>query len=119
MRVIVAGSRTINDIAEIEKAIAAAGFEITSVISGCARGADISGEIWASRNLIPCERFPADWDAWGKAAGHIRNQKMADYGHALIAVWDGKSRGTANMIAQMKRRGKPVYIHLVGVANAP
>ena len=38
---------------------------------------------------------------------------MAEYGDALIAVWDGKSRGTQNMIDIMKAFGKPVYVFRV------
>lgn len=55
--------------------------------------------------------FPADWKTHGKAAGPIRNKQMAEYADALIAIWDGKSRGTKNMIETMQKFGKPVYVH--------
>ena len=42
--------------------------------------------------------FPADWDKYGKAAGFIRNEQMAQNADALVVFWDGKSRGTKNMI---------------------
>lgn len=114
MRLIIAGSRSLYlTPSELAKVIEASGFEATGIISGGARGMDRSGEEYGRERGLPVEIFPADWNNWGKAAGHIRNQEMAAYGHALIAVWDGESRGTANMIAQMKRRKKPVYIHLV------
>lgn len=32
---------------------------------------------------------------------------------ALLAIWDGKSRGTANMIAISKARGIPVHVHFI------
>ena len=38
---------------------------------------------------------------------------MADKGEALIAVWDGQSRGTADMIARAKKKGIPVFIFYV------
>jgi len=53
--------------------------------------------------------FPADWDTHGRAAGPIRNKQMAEYGDALLLIWDGESRGSANMKSNMKKLGKPVY----------
>jgi hypothetical protein len=35
---------------------------------------------------------------------------MADYADALIAIWDGKSKGTKNMIKQMEKSGKKAFI---------
>ncbi|WP_197026348.1 hypothetical protein [Polaribacter sp. Hel_I_88] len=50
-------------------------------------------------------RFPAEWNKFGKAAGPVRNKEMAIYADALIAFWDGKSRGTKNMIQLAKQNG--------------
>ena len=47
----------------------------------------------------------------------IRNHEMVEYADALVAVWDGKSRGTQHMILNMQKTGKPVYVHLVGEQN--
>jgi Protein of unknown function (DUF2493). len=71
---------------------------VDEVVSGTARGADTAGEAWAEHHGVPVERFPADWDEHGKSAGPIRNQEMADYADAVVAIWDGKSSGTHNMI---------------------
>lgn len=79
--------------------------EVT-IVSGGARGADSLGERYARENNINLVVFPADWDAYGNAAGPIRNAEMADYADYLLAFWDGKSRGTANMIQAMKNRKK-------------
>ena len=49
--------------------------------------------------------FPADWDKYGKAAGYKRNDEMARNADALIAFWDGKSRGTRHMIDLAKKYG--------------
>lgn len=54
--------------------------------------------------------FPADWNKHGKAAGPILNAEMAEVADALIAFWDGKSRGTANMIQLAKDKGLKVAI---------
>lgn len=113
MRVIVAGSRQIMDLGLVEAAIKESGFEITEVISGGARGVDLLGELWAIRNSKEIKRFPANWDANGKAAGPIRNGLMAEYGEALVAVWDGTSPGTKDMIAKAQAKGLKVYVKVV------
>jgi hypothetical protein len=110
VRVIIAGSRGYKGGAlGVERAVKASGFDIATVISGAARGADLAGERWASANGISCELYPADWDKYGKKAGAIRNQQMADVADALIALWDGQSRGTADMIRRMKDKPTIVY----------
>lgn len=80
------------------------------VISGTARGADILGERYAHERGYAVEKYPADWNRDGKAAGPIRNAQMAKVADALIAFWDGQSKGTANMIDQAKTRGLSIKI---------
>jgi len=113
MKVIIAGSRDCEDYEALLEAIRLSGFEITEVVSGCARGADKLGERWGEEAGIHVERFPADWNKYGKGAGTIRNTKMAEYGEALIALWDFQSRGTKNMIKQARARGLQVFVHKV------
>jgi hypothetical protein len=112
MKVIIAGSRDILNRDVVENAIIESGFEITEVVSGGARGVDSIGEWWAREKKIPVKRFAPDWNKHGKAAGPIRNQQMAEYADALIAVWNG-SRGTKDMITQAAHRNLRVYIKRV------
>lgn len=114
MRCIIAGSRTVRSYETVAKAIAESGWadEITEVISGTCRGPDQFGERWAERNGKKVTRFPAAWST-GRAAGQQRNRRMAEHagpGGALIAVWDGRSRGTGGMIEIAKRLGLKVYV---------
>jgi len=81
-------------------------------LSGAARGADTLGEEWAVMCGIPIEKYPADWNAHGKSAGYKRNTVMAEHAEALIALWDGKSRGTAHMIEIAKRHGLRVHVEM-------
>lgn len=81
------------------------------IISGHARGADSLGELFARENHLQLEVYPADWSTHGKGAGHIRNAEMAQVSDCLVAFWDGESKGTKNMINNMKRLGKPVLIY--------
>lgn len=112
MRTIIAGSRdnVTQDI--IDKAVADSGWSdlITVVISGTARGADRMGENWAKRKGIPIDSKPADWDKHGKSAGYKRNQEMAESADALIAVWDGVSRGTSHMIDIAKKKKLRIFV---------
>lgn len=113
MKVIIAGGRDITDLGLVAEAIYNSEFRITEVVSGGARGVDAIGEMY-SRSVLQKEPtiFPADWDKFGKAAGHVRNAEMAEYADALIAVWDGKSPGTKNMINTALAAGLKVYVHL-------
>lgn len=116
MKTIIAGSRTITDHLPVRKAIAQAqakGLVITEVVSGGARGTDTLGEQWAYYRGIPVKRFNADWDRYGRSAGYRRNEQMARYAEALVAVWDGTSPGTRHMIELARRLGLRVHVYIV------
>lgn len=110
MKTIVAGPRDCNDRELVFNALTFVGLYITEIVSGGAKGVDTLGELWAAENDVPVALFPADWDYHGKKAGPIRNRQMAEYADALIAFWDGESRGTGNMIKQAKSMGLSVTI---------
>lgn len=122
MRVIVAGSRSMEDPAVVAMAIEASGFSITELVSGTARGVDRLGEAWARARGIPVARFPADWGQLGKRAGVVRNAQMVAYAAAaqgaLIAIWDGTSPGTSHTIWAAQAQGLAVYVHRVGVPRS-
>jgi hypothetical protein len=110
MKVIIAGTRTIDDYKLVVESIQRSGYDITEVVSGCATGVDRLGERWAIANNIPVKEMPADWNRYGNSAGPHRNRQMAEYADAAIIIWDGQSRGTRNMVENMIRRKKPYYI---------
>lgn len=111
MRTIIAGSRgDYHNIILIEKAVVAAGWRPIVVLSGTAWGIDQLGERWAAANDIPVERYPADWQTYGKSAGYRRNTQMADLAEAAILLWDGTSRGTAHMRDIMLAKHKSVFV---------
>lgn len=110
MKTIVAGSRTINDYKVVEEAIKESGFDITEIVSGMAGGVDTLGILYAKKNHIPYVTFPANWNKHGKAAGVVRNIQMAKYADSLIAVWDGKSRGTGHMIKDAVKKGLKIFV---------
>ena len=122
MKLIIAGGRDLTDISYILAGIELMVSEITEVVSGknegtkdplgfmVTPGADALGEEWADSKGIPVMPFYPDWRAYGKAAGPIRNKAMAVYADMLLAVWDGKSKGTHNMIFTMIDFQKPIII---------
>lgn len=79
------------------------------IVSGVAQGIDTCGEDFAAWNNTKLKQFPANWNEHGKAAGPIRNQQMAEYADALLLIWDGESKGSADMLARMKVLNKPIY----------
>lgn len=111
MKLIIAGSRTITEYWVLEQAMKRSGFDkadIEEIVSGCAPGPDTLGERWAKEHGIKVKKFPADWDKHGKPAGVIRNKLMAEYvgpKGALLALWDGESKGTKHMLFCAKGMG--------------
>ena len=83
---------------------------ITCVLSGvCRTGIDQAGESWAGYNRVPIRRFPAAWKEFGRKAGPLRNQQMADSlpsDGGLIAIRGG--RGTDDMVRRARAKG--VYV---------
>lgn len=100
-RVIIAGSRSFANYemlkANMNRLLQNISDEI-SIVCGTARGADRLGEKYAKEMGFHVAYFPADWERYGKAAGYIRNKEMAQNADALVAFWDGESRGTKSMI---------------------
>jgi hypothetical protein len=98
----------------LETAISESGFEITLFLSGGARGVDSLGEEWARKNGIPVERYKPDWKRFGKGAGVMRNSDLVSKPEALVALWDGKSTGTRDVIRKAQEAGLRVFVKQVG-----
>ena len=104
-RVIIAGSRKFYDYKlfsdVVTKYLKDKAFkkEQVLIISGdAASGADAMAIKYAIEHDIDYIKFTAKWDEQGKSAGYIRNALMAKWANALVAFWDGESKGTKNMI---------------------
>jgi hypothetical protein len=106
----ISGGRSFNKYRMIETAMENLKRTPLAIVSGCARGADTLGELYAQRHDIPVVRFPADWPQYGKAAGAIRNQQMVDYADEFIVFWDSISPGTKHMIEAIKKSGKHLIL---------
>ncbi len=131
IRVLVCGSRSWTDEKRILMALLYAEYVsdeyIDTVIHGGAKGADtLAGtaakkmcgynrpQVEVDKNTPEVVVYPANWNLYGKAAGMIRNRQMLTEGKPdlVLAFWDGKSRGTANMIAEARKAGVEVKVIL-------
>lgn len=117
VKLVIAGSRGIEDFDLVEQSYKESGFKVIEIVSGTANGVDKLGEKLAVKLKLPVAYFPADWDGLGKRAGFVRNEAMADYADAGLIIWDGVSKGTEHMQEALKRRNKPfkTIIHTTDV----
>lgn len=120
-RVIVAGGREFNNYYALEAKLLyylKNKMPDVEIVCGLAKGADNLGKVFGIRHKLKVNEFPADWDKHGKSAGYLRNSEMADNADALVAFWDGKSKGTGHMISLAKQKGilvKIIYYKVVQV----
>lgn len=114
MKLLIAGSRDYpengNFISKMKELVTIYGMPSEVVSGHCPTGADKLGEEWAAVNNAPAKLFPADWNQYGMAAGPIRNREMAKYCDRAVIFWDGKSRGSQNMINELKKHNKPYTV---------
>ena len=118
--VIIAGGRDFNDEAYMDlvlRRLLIGTYYPREIVSGGARGADRAGEMWAHDHGLPIRVFNARWDEEGKAAGFIRNTRMAEHSDVLVAFWNGKSKGTKHMIDAALSKGLDVHVYRYGYEN--
>lgn len=130
-KVIIAGSRTFSDYALLEKYLDSLIEHPVIIVSGCAKGADSLGELYAKNKGYLIEKHPANWSnitvsnciikrngygIYNALAGYNRNIEMLESikncvdGGFVVAFWDGKSKGTKDMIDIAKKNGIDVFI---------
>lgn len=110
MKTIIAGSRdTQMATSNVFHVLKRCPWEVTEIVSGNGGNVDHAAEYCSSVLKLPCTVFKADWKL-GRKAGPLRNAQMAEYADALIAIWDGKSRGTQNMINEAKKRNLKILV---------
>ncbi len=113
-KVIVAGSRDFTDYELLEQKLnfyfSKRDVQDILIISGMARGADKLAVKFAKKNNVDYHTMPALWNQFGNKAGYLRNECMADMADALVAFWDGISKGTKHMIDTAMSKGIPVRV---------
>lgn len=119
-KVIVAGCRNYCNYKEAQKYIDLCISNIRKeytivIVSGGATGADSLGERYALNNGLKIERYPADWEKYGRSAGPKRNKEMVEICDYVICFWDKKSNGTKSLIQYAKQFGKPLRIKFINL----
>jgi hypothetical protein len=118
-RILVCGDRTWKDYAAIYNCLCELQLVDQDtplvVIEGEAPGADSLAAQAAREQSMEVLAFPADWTAYGRAAGPIRNKQMLDEGKPteVHAFHDSisTSKGTLNMLKQALKRGIRCSLH--------
>ena len=108
MVVLVSGGRNFNDSAciwgELDR------LNPSKIIHGGAKGADELAGRWAKARGIKCVVVRAEWDKYGKSAGHRRNVQMADMNPDLLLAFPTGGPGTRSMIEIAEKKGIECFI---------
>ncbi len=108
MKILICGDRNWNN-SELIRNFLLTLSKDTIIIEGEANGADKIAREEAEKIGMKVERYPAEWEKYGRAAGPIRNTEMRVKGKPdkVVAFHNDifKSKGTKNMIEQAKKFG--------------
>lgn len=110
-KVAVIGSRTIHKAPGVGKIIAAQ--NPVEIVGGGCMGATKIGKKYAEVFELKYVEFLPDYGRYGRIAPHVRNEEIAKYCDVMIAIWDGKSKGTKSEMEKARRKGKKVIIFRV------
>lgn len=85
---------------------------ITEIISGGAKGIDSCAKEYAIKKGVKYTEFLPDYSRFGRSAPLKRNIRIIESADAVIAFWDGKSRGTYFVIQKCKELKKPYRVYI-------
>jgi len=106
MRLAIVGSRSIKT-ADLDKLIPV---KPDVIVSGGAVGVDTLAEVWARKNGIQTLVFKPEWNKYGRSAAFRRDYTIVDNADAVLALWDGISKGTMHTVNYARSVGKPVQL---------
>lgn len=106
MKLAIVGSRLL-EINDLENYIPE---NVTEIVSGGAKGIDTCAKSYAMSHGITYKEFLPEYSKYGKAAPIVRNREIAEYVDAALAFWDGKSKGTKNVISLFRKLDKDITI---------
>jgi hypothetical protein len=85
----------------------------TELLHGAEGAGKQHAETWALETGNPETGYAPNWKEHGRAAGPIRGKLLVAAADNILALWDGKSQGTANELKEARRQGKRVRLILV------
>ncbi len=104
MKLLIVGSRSIKEY-ELQGKIPE---EVDLIISGGAKGIDTLAEQYADAHGIEKLIIRPQYDRFGRAAPIKRNEEMVGLCDAVLAIWDGESRGTRYTLDYARKKGKEI-----------
>lgn len=107
---LVCGSRSIKDENFIYAALDEYIPAYDTIIHGGAIGVDRTAHVHATVKGMKVQVFAPDYDTYGKLAPIMRNKVMVDACDRVLAIWDGKSKGTKHTITYAKKQKKQVDV---------
>ncbi len=111
MRVAIIGSRSVQ-LESLHELLVLLPLGTHEIISGGAEGADQIAEQIAHELSLPITVFRPDYAHYQRRAPLLRNDAIVRYADYVIALWDGKSRGTAHVIERCIQEYTPVRVFL-------
>ncbi len=109
MRVAIIGSRSVQ-LETLHELLALLPRGTHEIVSGGAKGADQIAEQVAQQLALPITVFRPDYTRYQRRAPLERNRSIVRYADYVIALWDGSSRGTANVIDCCIKEYTPVRV---------
>lgn len=109
MKIGIAGSRSL-DLPIPDSAISTE--NITEIYTGGAVGMDRRVRDFAVKKGIRVTEILPEYDHYGKYAPLVRNELIVRMSDMMYVFWDGKSRGTENVINLCKENNTPYKVFL-------
>lgn len=108
MKTAIIGSRSL-EISDLEKYLPDG---TTEIISGGAKGIDSCAEELAARLGLAITVIRPNYAKFGRCAPLKRNDEIISLADVVVAIWDGKSKGTKYVIERCQKLGKTAIIHI-------
>ncbi len=87
--------------------------ETTEIITGGAKGIDTQAERYANEHGLKLTVFRPAYEILGSRAPLARNEQIVSAADLVVAIWDGRSRGTRHAITRAMQQNKPLQIHVI------
>lgn len=85
----------------------------SEIISGGAAGADTLAARYAGEAGLKLTVIRPDYQTFDRTAPLVRNAEIVRTSDYVLILWDGRSRGTLNVIMTCMKTGKPYKLLLI------